>query len=256
MTPADGSNVKVEVAANAATDGLNTGPASAVSATATWDAAAPTVEIGGVPAKINSRTVLTATFTFSEAVTGFAIGDVTVTGGAAGAFTAVSATVYTLAVTPADGSNVKVEVAADAATDGLNTGPASAVSATATWDAAAPTVEIGGVQLAHGAHRDVHVLGGGDGVRDRRRDGHRRRGGRVHRRERNGLHAGGHAGRRVEREGRGRANAATDGLNTGPASAVSATATWDAAAPTVEIGGVPAKINSRTALTAFTFSEA
>ncbi len=58
--------MKVEVAADAATDGLNTGPASAVSATAVWDAAAPTVEIGGVPAKINSRTVLTATFTFSE----------------------------------------------------------------------------------------------------------------------------------------------------------------------------------------------
>ncbi len=74
-----------------------------MSATAAWDATAPTVEIGGVPAKINSRTVLTAattastrdrrrratavwdaaapTVTFSEAVTGFAIGDVTVTGG-------------------------------------------------------------------------------------------------------------------------------------------------------------------------------
>ncbi len=146
VAPSGSADVVVEVAADAATDGAgNTGPQATVTATATWDATAPTVEIGGVPAKINSRTVLTATFTFSEAVTGFAIGDVTVTGGAAGAFTAVSATVYTLAVTPADGSNVKVEVAANAATDGLNTGPASAVSATATWDAAAPTVEIGGV---------------------------------------------------------------------------------------------------------------
>ncbi len=54
-------------------------------------------------------------------MTGFAIGDVTVTGGAAGAFTAVSATVYTLAVTPADGSNVKVEVAANSATTTAST---------------------------------------------------------------------------------------------------------------------------------------
>ena len=146
VTPNGSADVVVTVAADAATvGGGNTGPAAAVTATATWDAAAPTVTITGVPAKINSRTGLTATFTWSEAVTGFAIGDVTVTGGAAGAFTAVSATTYRLAVTPADESNVTVAVTADAATDGVNTGPAAAVSATATWDAAAPTVAIGGV---------------------------------------------------------------------------------------------------------------
>ncbi len=220
-------SVKVEVAANAATDGLNTGPASAVSATATWDAAAPTVEIGGVPAKINSRTVLTATFTFSEAVTGFAIGDVTVTGGAAGAFTAVSATVYTLAVTPADGSNVKVEVAANAATDGLNTGPASAVSATATWDAAAPTVEIGGVPAKINSRTvltatftfseavtgfaigDVTVTGGAAGA-------FTAVSATVYT-----LAVTPADGSNVKVEVA--ADAATDGLNTGPASAVSAT---------------------------------
>ncbi len=232
-----------------------------MSATATWDAAAPTVEIGGVPAKINSRTVLTATFTFSEAVTGFAIGDVTVTGGAAGAFTAVSATVYTLAVTPADGSNVKVEVAADAATDGLNTGPASAVSATATWDAAAPTVEIGGVPAKINSRTvltatftfseavtgfaigDVTVAGGMKGAFSGS--------GRSYTLA---VTPSGSADVVVTVA----ADAGTDGGgNTGPASAVSATAVWDATAPTVEIGGVPAKINSRTVLTAtFTFSEA
>ena len=78
-------------------------------------------------------------------MTGFVTGDVTVTGGSKGTFTAVNGSSYTLAVTPTNGSNVVVTVAANSATDGLNTGPASAVSATATWDAATPSVTITGV---------------------------------------------------------------------------------------------------------------
>ncbi len=107
------------------------------------DTTAPTVEISGVPGTISNRDAFTATFTFSEAVRGFVKDDITVTGGAAGDFTATSATVYTLAITPTGGADVVVTVAADSATDGLNTGPASAESATATWDAP-PTVPITG----------------------------------------------------------------------------------------------------------------
>ena len=77
-------------------------------------AAAPTVAISGVPSKINSTVALTATFTFSEDVTGFVTGDVTVTGGAKGAL-AGSGRIYTLAVTPTNGSNVVVTVAANSA---------------------------------------------------------------------------------------------------------------------------------------------
>ncbi len=260
VTPTSGSNVTVEVAANSATDGLNTGPASAVTATAVWDAAAPTVTIGGVPAKINSTTALSVTFTFSEAVTGFVTGDVTVAGGTKGAFSG-SGRSYTLAVTPTSGSNVTVTVAADAATDGGgNTGPASAVTATATWDAAAPTVEIGGVPAKINSTAalsvtfdfsedvtgfvtgDVTVTGGTKGAFSGS--------GREYT-----LAVTPTSGSNVMVEVA--ANSATDGLNTGPASAVTATAVWDAAAPTVTIGGVPAKINSTTALSVtFTFSEA
>ena len=140
VTPAGSANVVVTVAANSATDGSNTGPASAVSATAIWDAVVPTVEITGVPATINSTAALTATFTFSEAVTGFVTGDVTVTGGTKGAFTAVSGTTYTLEVTPAGSVDVTVAVTANSATGAFNTGPASAVSATAVWERVGPTV--------------------------------------------------------------------------------------------------------------------
>ncbi len=259
VTPAGSADAVVTVAADAATDGLNTGPASAVSATATWDAAAPTVGITGVPPKINSRTALTATFAFSEDVTGFATGDITVTGGAKGTFTAVNGSSYTLAVTPTGGADVAVTVAADAATDGINAGPASAVSATAVWDASVPAVGITGVppkinsrtvftatftfseDVTEFVAADVTVTGGAKGAFSGN--------GRSYTLA---VTPAGSADAVVTVA----ADAATDGLNTGPASAVSATATWDAAAPTVGITGVPPKINSRTALTAtFAFSE-
>ena len=261
VTPTSGSNVTLIVAADAATDGLNTGPASPVLATATWDAAAPTVTISDVPAKINSTTALKVTFTFSEDVTGFETEDVTVSGGQKGTFTATNASAYTLSVTPTDGSNVTITVAANAATDGLNSGPASEVSATATWDATVPTVTIADVPLEINSTApftakftfsedvtgfdtdDVTVSGGRKGSF-------------------NATNATTYS--LVVTPTRGSnvtltvaANAATDGLNTGPASEVSATATWNAAALTVAIGGLPARINSRTALNiTFTFSSA
>ena len=260
ITPTSGSNVVVTVDANSATDSLNTGPASAESATAVWDATAPTVEITGIPDKIKTRANLTATFTFSEAVTGFAANDVRVTGGVKGTFAEASATAYTLVVTPDDGADVVVTVRRNAASDGLNDGPASAQSATATWDAAAPTVEITGIPgkiktranltatftfseaVTGFAASDIGVTGGVKGTF---------------------TESSATAYTLVVTPDDGSdvvvtvaADAATDGLNTGPASAESATAIWDAAAPTVEISGVPARTSSRAAFTAtFTFSE-
>ncbi len=110
-----------------------------MSRTAVWDATAPTVAIAGVPAKISSTTQFTVTFTFSEAVTGFATGDVTVSGGTKGMLTGVSGTMYTLGVTPAGSADIVVTVTANSATDGINTGPPSAVSATAIWEDDTPT---------------------------------------------------------------------------------------------------------------------
>ncbi|MCY4304080.1 MAG: fibronectin type III domain-containing protein, partial [Aestuariivita sp.] len=79
ITPSGNANVVVTVTANSATDGSsNTGPAAAVDETAVWDNTAPTLAITGVPEKINDRTPLTATVTFSEAVTGFITDDITV----------------------------------------------------------------------------------------------------------------------------------------------------------------------------------
>ena len=261
VTPAGTGDVTVEVAANAAEDGAgNTGPASAVSATAAWDTTAPAPDIV-VPSGINSTAAFTASFEFSEAVTGFDASDVTVTGGAKGTFSG-SGSSYALVVTPAGTADVTVTVAANAAEDGAgNTGPASAVSATAAWDTTAPTVDIRGVpswisstadftasfefsEAVTGFDAsDVTVTGGAKGAF---------------------AGSGSSYTLVVTPDGSDSvtvtvaANAAADGANNaGPPSVVSVTAVWDGTAPTVQIGGVPSGINSTADFTAsFEFSEA
>ncbi len=101
------------------------------------DTTAPGLTIAGVPETIDSTAAFTVTFTFDESVTEFASDDITVTGGAKGAF-AGSGSRYTLAVTPAGGEDVVVTVSAGAASDGANRGPTAAVSATAAWTAQTP----------------------------------------------------------------------------------------------------------------------
>ena len=259
VTPSGNADVEVSVPANAATDGVNDGPVSAVTATAVWDAVVPTLTITGLPDKINGRNLLTVTFTFSEDVTGFEAADVTVTGGSKGAFTTTNARTYTLAVTPSGNADVEVSVPANAATDGVNDGPVSAVTATAVWDAVVPTLTITGLpdkingrdlltvtftfneDVTGFVTEDVTVTGGAKGTFS-------------------GSDAEYTLGITPD-DGEDvvvsvPADAATDGVNDGPVSAVTATAVWDAVVPTLTITGLPDKINGRDLLTAtFTFNE-
>ncbi|NTV11464.1 MAG: hypothetical protein HGA47_11905, partial [Zoogloea sp.] len=87
----------------------------------TPDTTPPAVAITHAPVGTASIATgnLTYTFTFSEGVTDFTADDVVVEHGSKGTFTAVSSTVYTLAVTPDAGyeGNMTVSVAAGVATD-------------------------------------------------------------------------------------------------------------------------------------------
>jgi len=87
---------------------------------------------------------ITYTFTFSKAVTGFDAEDVIVTNGEKGTFTAVSANVYTLVVTPTAGfeGNVMVNVAKDVATDAAGNNNTAATESVQAVDMKAPTVAI------------------------------------------------------------------------------------------------------------------
>ncbi len=85
---------------------------------------------------------VTFTFNWSEPVTGFAAGDVQVTGGTAGAFVQVSPAVYTLQVTPTaatQSGQIVLTVPAGAATDAAGN-LSTAGGTTQAYDTAAPTL--------------------------------------------------------------------------------------------------------------------
>ena len=119
----------------------NTTPTGTNENTYDVDNTAPTVGITGVPA--TSSAPFTATFTFSEAVTGFVVGDIEVGNGAASDFMETSTSVYTALITPASDGEVTVDVAKDVAMDPAGNDNAAATQATSEYttpDTTAPQV--------------------------------------------------------------------------------------------------------------------
>jgi len=91
------------------------------------DTTAPTCTITSA-ASGTTAGAFTATFTFSEDVTGFALGDITVSANAgAGTFNAVSGSVYTAVITPTATGTVTVDVAAGVSTDAAGNANTAAV---------------------------------------------------------------------------------------------------------------------------------
>ncbi len=126
-----------DTSANALTNIAATGATESY----TLDNTAPGVTLtNGVPDQTTG--VFQVTATFSEDVTGFALGDLTVGNGAASNFNATSATVYTATITPTALGVVTVDVAADAAQDGANNNNTAAtqLSVDTTPDTTPPTV--------------------------------------------------------------------------------------------------------------------
>jgi hypothetical protein len=96
---------------------------------------------------------VTFTFTFSEAVTGFIAGDITVTGGTKGTLTAVSALVYTMVVTPTTNTttSIRVNVDADRAEDAAGNGNVAATEFVQLVDTTTPSGGGGGGGSGGGA---------------------------------------------------------------------------------------------------------
>jgi hypothetical protein len=100
----------------------------------------PTATIGGVPAEARIGQPFTVTFTFSETVTGFDAGDITVTNASLGGF-AGSGTTYAATITPDGAGDVGVTVPAGVAND-LAGNPNEAAGATAPFTASAEAAEL------------------------------------------------------------------------------------------------------------------
>jgi len=89
-----------------------------------------------------TNTSFTATFTFSEDVTGFELTDIIVGNGAASSFATTSATVYTATVTPTADGNVTIDVNADVAFDAVSNPNIAASQYSVLYDATRPTLTI------------------------------------------------------------------------------------------------------------------
>lgn len=141
ITPAGDGPVTVDIAASAASDTAGNDSNAATQFSITNDETVPTVSISG-PAGPVVR-AFSVTFTFSEDVTGFALGDITVGNGTASAFSG-SGDTYTATITPAADGSVTVDVAAAVATDDAGNDNTAATQFSVEADITAPTLVING----------------------------------------------------------------------------------------------------------------
>ena len=112
--PSSGSG---DVTLTIATDAVSVGNAEATATIAYTEA--PTVIITADDSDIRVNEEFTVTFEWSETVTGFATGDVTVTGATKGTFSATDGDTYTLDLTAdASAGDIVVTVATDAVSEG------------------------------------------------------------------------------------------------------------------------------------------
>jgi gliding motility-associated-like protein len=141
ITPTADGTVTVDIAADVANDIATNGNTVAAQFSTTYDATRPTVTITSPVANpTNSR--FTTTFTFSEDVTDFVIGDITLTNATASNFATTSSSLYTALITPTTEGTVTVNVAADVANDAAMNGNTVATQFSTTYDVTSPTVTI------------------------------------------------------------------------------------------------------------------
>ena len=144
ITPSGAGDITIDVAANVAVDAASNNNTAATQAITTFDNVAPTVDIQGEPAIVNSTTAYSVTFEFSENVTGFVIGDITVGNGAASNFIAIDGNTYTADITPSGAGDITIDVAANVRDDRQANNNTAATQAMTVFDNVAPTVDIQG----------------------------------------------------------------------------------------------------------------
>ncbi len=116
ITPSGQGTVTVNVASGVAQDIAGNSNTAATAISRTFDNLAPTISISSSTAALTNVSPIPVTFTFSETVSGFLIGDITVTNGTAGNFSGTGTT-YSALIAPSGQGVITVNVAADVAQD-------------------------------------------------------------------------------------------------------------------------------------------
>lgn len=141
VTPVAQGNVTVDVPADVAQDGATNTNFAATQFAVIYDSVAPTVSISSTASNPTNVSPIPVTVTFSEAVTGFASNEVSITNGSLSGF-AGSGTTYTFNVTPTGEGTVSVDVAGSVAQDAAGNNNSAATQYSTVYDSVAPTVTI------------------------------------------------------------------------------------------------------------------
>ena len=137
LTPTAQGTVTVAFAAGKYRDVAGNLNTATTSASTLFDSVGPSVTLTSTSTSRTRLQPIPVTATFSESVTGFAIGDLTVTNGAAGNFTGTGRT-YTFDVTPSADGVLTVSIAGGVATDAAGNGNSASSTLSRTFDDVGP----------------------------------------------------------------------------------------------------------------------
>jgi large repetitive protein len=140
VTPTSEGDVTLDISSNIAVDSVDNGNSAAVQHVVNYDVTKPTVVISGATGPIKDP--VTVTFTCDEDISGFSQGDISVSNASLSAFTASSASIYTVLVSPTSDGTVTVDVAAGVGFDAAGNSNTAASQYSVTYDSTAPTVMI------------------------------------------------------------------------------------------------------------------
>jgi hypothetical protein len=144
--PTDGNTFQITIDCSDLTSGTTdtwdgTGGTDTATSATTIDAVAPTVAITSTAPDPTNTSPIPVMAIFSEDVTGFTVGDITVGNGTAGNFAGGPA-VYTFDVTPSGQGTVTVDIAAGVAQDAAANDNTAASQFSVTYDSVGPSVVI------------------------------------------------------------------------------------------------------------------
>ncbi|MFC6998483.1 gliding motility-associated C-terminal domain-containing protein, partial [Rufibacter roseus] len=175
--------VSVSVGANTVIDRADNPNTASNVVSRMFDATRPAVALT-TPAANSTNAPFTVTFTFSEPVSGFTVGEVTLTNASASDFTKVSGSVYTALITPAAQGEVTVSVPANVAQDGAGNQSTASAELNRIFDSIAPagygiafvqtmvdfnnqtavTLKVTGAEAGADYHYSITSAGGGTPV--------------------------------------------------------------------------------------------
>ncbi|HJR78720.1 MAG TPA: Ig-like domain-containing protein [Anaerolineales bacterium] len=142
LSPSGQGLATADIAASVATDTAGNGNTAATQFSRAFDSDAPTAAITSAESDPTNTSPITVTVQFSENVTGFAVGDITISNAIVGNFNAVDSDTYTFDLTANSQGLVTADIAAGVAQDSSGNGNMAATQFSRTFDSVIPTVTM------------------------------------------------------------------------------------------------------------------